>query len=57
MGASKPREVDASDELVLLLRQVYKQAFTKVTKFESNQGVPKVQSKVLVLTLPKVRTS
>ena len=26
-------------------------------KFESNQEVPKVLSKVLVLTLPKVRTS
>ena len=31
LGASKPREVDSSDELVLLLRQVYEQAFTKFT--------------------------
>ena len=35
MGASKPREVDSSDELVLLLRQVYKQAFTKVTSLRA----------------------
>ena len=31
MGASKHREVDSFDELVLLLRQVYEQAFTNVT--------------------------
>ena len=35
MGASKPREVDGSDELVLLSRQVYKQAFTNITSLRA----------------------
>ena len=35
MGASKPREVDGSDELVLLLRRVCEQAFTRFTSLRA----------------------
>ena len=35
VGVSKPREVDSSDELVLLLRRVYEQAFTNITSLRA----------------------
>ena len=39
----KPKEVDSSDELVLLLRQVQQTSLYFEIKFESVKRVPKVK--------------
>ena len=43
--------------LVELLRQVYKQAFTKVTSLRAIKEVQRFQVNVCIDSVPKVRTS